>query len=186
MVTHIQDVVNVLEYEDLRGVILLGYSFSGMVVMGAAERVPERIRLLVFPDAFVPEDGQSLGDLVGPELAVAFTQVGQTYGYGWLLPHDPPDAPRRTPQPLKPLLQAVSVGNPRAADIPRTYIYCTDKKAETKDNPVWAAVMAIIRQTAARAQRAGWQYRELNSGHSPWETAPRELADLLGEVASAG
>ena len=159
--------MNVLEYEDLQEVVLLGYSFSGMVVTGVAERVPERIRHLVFLDAFVPEDGQSLADLTGPELTAVFTQIAQVYGNGWLVPHDPPDAPKRTPQPLKPLLEAVSVKNPRASDIPRTYIYCTDKAAETTGNPVWAAVMGIITQTAAKARGAGWRYRELNTGHSP-------------------
>jgi len=180
--THIQDIVNVLEYEDLHEVVLLGYSFSGMVVTGVAERVPERIRHLVFLDAFVPEGGQSLADLAGPELRAVFTQIAQVHGNGWLVPHDPPDAPKRTPQPLKPLLEAVSVQNPRASDIPRTYIYCTDKAAGTTDNPVWAAVMGIIAQTAAKARGAGWRYRELNTGHSPWETAPRELADVLLEI----
>ncbi|HVC34093.1 MAG TPA: hypothetical protein VNL16_11335 [Chloroflexota bacterium] len=118
-------------------------------------------------------------------MATYVTQIAQVYGNGWLVPHDPPDAPKRTPQPLKPLLEAVSVKNPRASDIPRTYIYCTDKAAETTDNPVWAAVMGIITQTAAQARGAGWRYRELKTGHSPWETAPRELADVLLEITRA-
>ena len=62
--THIQDIVNVLEYEDLEDVSLVGYSYGGMVVTGVAERVPERIKQLIYLDAFVPVDGQSLADIM--------------------------------------------------------------------------------------------------------------------------
>src|SRR5579864_6960902 len=61
--THIQDVCNALFYEDLTDVILVGHSYGGMVVTGVADRMPERIKHLVFLDAFVPGDGQSLRDL---------------------------------------------------------------------------------------------------------------------------
>src|SRR5437867_3282753 len=64
--THIQDVVNALVYEDLRDVVLAGHSYSGMVVTGVADRVPERIAHLVYVDAFVPHHGESLLDLGGP------------------------------------------------------------------------------------------------------------------------
>ena len=63
--THIQDVLNVLEFEDLDDVILVGKSYSGMVITGVAEAMPERIKHLVYLDAFVPQDGQSLADIVG-------------------------------------------------------------------------------------------------------------------------
>src|SRR5690242_2869175 len=54
--THIQDIVNVLVYEDLRDVVLLGHSYSGMVVTGVADRVPDRLSQLVYLDAIVPND----------------------------------------------------------------------------------------------------------------------------------
>ena len=65
--THIQDILMVLEYEDLHDVILVGYSYSGMVITGVAERAPERLAHLVYLDAYVPRDGQSLLDMLGPE-----------------------------------------------------------------------------------------------------------------------
>src|SRR3954447_13215918 len=65
--THIQDVVNVLEFEDLRDVILVGYSYGGMIVTAVADRVPERISQVIFLDAFLPKNGEALVDLV-PEL----------------------------------------------------------------------------------------------------------------------
>ena len=64
---HVEDVANVLEYEDLRQVILVGNSSGGMVITGVADRMPERIAHLVYLDAFVPEDGQSMLDIVPAE-----------------------------------------------------------------------------------------------------------------------
>src|SRR3984957_12669518 len=62
--THVTDIVNVLRYEDLTEVVLCGHSYGGLVISGVIEAVPERVAALVFLDAFVPEDGQSLHDLV--------------------------------------------------------------------------------------------------------------------------
>ena len=66
--THIADVVNLLRWEDLSDVILCGHSYGGTVITGVADRIPERIRTLVYLDAFVPEDGECLFDLA-PEHA---------------------------------------------------------------------------------------------------------------------
>lgn len=176
--THIQDILMVLEYEDLHEVILVGYSYSGMIVTAVAERVPERLAQLVYLDAFVPSDGESLATMIGPELVAILEQVAQAYGDGWRIPHDPPDAPRRTPQPIKPMYQPVTVTNPAAARLPRTFIYCTQEKE------AMGPMGVPITQAAARAKAdARWGYRELDSGHVPVETAPQELADILLELA---
>ena len=63
--THIGDVVNLILFEDLHDVVLTGHSYGGMVVTGVMDRIPERIRHVVFLDAAVPQDGQSLWDLFG-------------------------------------------------------------------------------------------------------------------------
>lgn len=176
--THIQDILMVLEYEDLHEVILVGYSYSGMVVTAVAERAPERLAQLVYLDAFVPSDGESLATMIGPELVAILEQVAQAYGDGWRIPHDPPDAPRRTPQPVKPMYQPVTVTNPAAARLPRTFIYCTQEKE------AMGPMGVPITQVAASAKAdARWGYRELDSGHVPVETAPQELADILLELA---
>jgi pimeloyl-ACP methyl ester carboxylesterase len=65
--THIQDVLGVLEYEDLRDVVLIGHSYGGMVATGVADRARDRIKHLVYLDAFVPRDGQSQVDLLPAE-----------------------------------------------------------------------------------------------------------------------
>ena len=172
--THIQDILMVLEYEQLRDVILVGYSYSGMVVTGVAESAAEHISQLVYLDAFVPQDGQSMLDMLGPGVAAFIQQAAEAYGDGWRIPHDPPDSPRRTPHPLKTGLQPVTLANPAAAALPRTLIYCT------QDKEAMGPLGAPITQAAERAKADTlWRYRELRTGHKPWETAPRELADLL-------
>lgn len=74
--THIRDVCGVFEAEELSDVVLCGHSYGGMVITGVADRMPERIRALVYLDAFVPEHGQSLSSLapltVAPEVATGF------------------------------------------------------------------------------------------------------------------
>jgi pimeloyl-ACP methyl ester carboxylesterase len=175
--THIQDILMVLEYEELRDVILVGYSYSGMVITGVAERVADRLAHLVYLDAFVPQDGESMLDILGPGVATFIEQAAQAYGDGWRIPHDPPDAPRRTPHPLKTGQQPVTVTSPAAAALPRTFIYCT------QDKEAMGPLGVPITQAAERAKSdARWRYRELQTGHSPWETAPRELASLLLEI----
>ena len=65
--THIQDVVNVFEYEDIQDAILVGHSYGGMVITGVSSRCAVRIRTLVYLDAFLPADGQALWDIVGDQ-----------------------------------------------------------------------------------------------------------------------
>src|SRR5512135_2237848 len=64
--THIEDILNVIRYEDLRDIVLVGHSYGGMVATGVADRARDRISQLIYIDAFVPDDGQSLLDLNEP------------------------------------------------------------------------------------------------------------------------
>lgn len=88
--THIQDVVNVLEYEDLSHAILVANSSGGAVITGVADRVPERSARLVYLDAFVPEDGQSLLDIIPVGRRPVMEALVRTEGEGWLLPRFAP------------------------------------------------------------------------------------------------
>ena len=93
--THIQDIVNVIHFEDLNDVILVGYSYSGMVTTAVADRLPERLARLIYVDAYVPNDGQSLADILGPQVMSMLREYADQYGDGWRLPHNPPNAPFR-------------------------------------------------------------------------------------------
>src|ERR1700694_793721 len=79
--THIEDILNVIHYEDLRDIVLVGHSYGGMVATGVADRKRDIVRQLIYIDAFVPEDGQSLFDLS----KTAAQKLAES-GDGWRVP----------------------------------------------------------------------------------------------------
>jgi pimeloyl-ACP methyl ester carboxylesterase len=178
--TYIQDILMVLKYEDLRNVILLGYSLSGPVITGVAEQAAERLGHLVYLDAYVLGDGESMADQLGEQIMAGIEQTAQMTGDGWRLPHNPPDADRRTDQSIKFLYNAARVNNPAASQIPRTFIYCTQGAQDI------GPLHHTIAQAAEKARVDDrWLYRELNTGHIPMWTIPQELANLLLEVVKS-
>jgi pimeloyl-ACP methyl ester carboxylesterase len=84
--THVRDVLGVLEYEDLRGVILVGCSYGGTVISVVADRAPERLAHLVYLDAQVGRDSHSVLDTQQPAERAGDEQAAQTLGEGWLWP----------------------------------------------------------------------------------------------------
>ena len=174
--------------------ILVGHSYGGMVITGAAARAPERLAHLVYLDAFVPEDGQALTDFQPPERRQAMEDRVRAEGEGWLLPSllpmpwddfvrdvygvaDEDDrrwmVARLGPQPFKTFIEPVQRTNPAAALLPRTYIRCLLSPTPAFDR------RAAIAQEAG----SGWRYRGLATGHDAMVTMPRELTDLLLELA---
>lgn len=180
---HIQDVLGVLEYEDLRDVVLIGHSYGGMVATGVADRARDRIKHLVYLDAFVPKDGQSQADLLPVERRGRMREDAEARGDGWRVPPNPipPDtspideawiAARRQPQSIACFEMQLRFRNGELT-VPRTYIYCTR-----------SAPGDVFRQFAERTQREGWGYYEIDASHSPHVTAPEALAHILREIAS--
>lgn len=174
---HILDIVNVLRFENLEDVVLCGSSYGGMVITGVAEQVPQRIKQLVYLDAFVPQDGESTADLVGSIVMGFMEQAAVSYGDGWQVPHDPPDADRRTPFLLKAGQQALSVNNRQAKQLKRTFVHFTGKADDD-------FMKTVMQKMASRAQAAGWQYLERPFEHWPILDKPREVATLLLEVVN--
>lgn len=185
LTTHIQDVVEVIESEELQDVILVGQSYGGMVITGVAECVPERLRELIYLDAFVPHDGQSLADLVGTEMMAGLQEAARTSGDGWRVPPLPPQAcgvsqekdvqwmsRRMGFHPIGTMLEPLRVNNPRASSLPRTFIYCT------------RPAMGLLDVFAQRARAENWKYHELATGHTAMITAPRELAQIFLKAAN--
>jgi len=184
--THVQDVVGVLEYEDLRGVVLVGHSYGGMVITAVADRAADRLAHLVYLDAFVPQDGQAVAELVDPTFYAMLEEQARTAGEGWRVPALPlarwgitteADVrwmrPRIGAHPLKTFQQPVRLTNPAAAALPRTFIHCTDKPAGDLFAPLAARLRAETR----------WRYRALATGHDAMVTAPQEVAALLLALA---
>jgi pimeloyl-ACP methyl ester carboxylesterase len=148
------------------------------VISGVAEQAADRIAHLVYLDAYVLDDGQSMADQVGPEIMSQLLEVARMFGDGWRLPHDPPDADRRTDQSLMPVLTPLALQSTVAADLPRMFILCTEGSQDI------GPLHVPIEQAAERAKSdARWQYRELQTGHMPMWTAPEELTALLLEIA---
>jgi pimeloyl-ACP methyl ester carboxylesterase len=81
--THIADIVNLIKWEELSDVVLCGHSYAGCVITGVADQIPDRIRALVFLDAFVLENGESLIDTVPSEVAQAICDQAKATGEGW-------------------------------------------------------------------------------------------------------
>lgn len=165
--THVTDIVNVLEFEDLHEVVLVGYSYGGVVITAVADRVPERVSALIYLDAWVPRDGEAVADLI-PDMAPRFAQIAREAGDGWRIPRDPPH-PRKTHHPLASLTRPARLTG--AGDhLPRSYVLFTENSF------YHAPVMARMAQ---RAREAGWPYRELAADHTAPETHPEELAQIL-------
>jgi pimeloyl-ACP methyl ester carboxylesterase len=172
METHILDILNVLMFEDLHRVLLVGHSYGGAVITGVAERAAERLSHLVYLDAFVPEDGEAVKDLYDPPVADALAQHYLNGGKGRSEDAAVAEDARFTAHPLKTFVHPLQLKNKAAAVLPRTYIFCTEKQE------MGLRAQGIIR-SADRAKAAGWGYHELNTGHHPMWTMPRELTDIL-------
>ena len=181
--THIQDMLGVIAYEDLRDLILIGHSYGGMVATGVADRAREQVAQLVYLDAFVPQDGQSLFDLQPAEAQAHFRELAKTDGGGWRIPpmampvDTPPDDfawsnPRRVPQPLKCFEQKLPLQN-GPLTLPRSYIWCKNTAPHN------------FQRFRDRVQGVpGWRSYDIESSHNPHITVPDALCDLLVRIAT--
>ena len=180
--THIEDMLNVIKYEDLRDIVLIGHSYGGMVATGVADRARDRVAQLIYIDAFVPEDGQSLLDLNESDRQ-RMQELANT-GAGWRVPPRPPSPDtspadlewlnaRRVDMPIKCFDTKLKLQGGKLT-LPRSYIYAT------RITPV-----DTFGQFAKRARNeAGWRYFEIDASHSPNVTAPEALMALLLKIAA--
>ena len=176
--THVTDIVNVLLFENLRDVILVGHSYGGMVITGVADRMPERIRHLVYVDALVPENGESLLTASrGTKLEAFARRSVDSAQHGFIVPTwVTARAPRPTDvrQPVRTFTEPVSFRHPAARRLAATYVLTVDVgRAEADDD---------FAGFAQRARSRGWSYRVLRANHVPERSAPRELVSLLLQV----
>lgn len=183
--THIEDVVAAVETQDLYDVVLCAHSYGGVPVTGAADRLRERIRLLIYVDALVPRHGQSALDLL-PEWFGAEARATADHRGRVPMPAvlEPPEGwideeeriryiQRLGPQPLGSFTERVRLSG--AVDrLPTAFVRCT--RAAPPGDPI-AAI-------AERARADGWVYRELVAPHDPQVIDPDGTAQLLHELAS--
>ena len=178
--THIEDIVNVFKYEDLTEVVLCGHSYGGMVITGVAGKIGERIRTLVYLDAFAPAEGQSLLAINGEKNSLdVLEQASRNEG---MIPPIPAAAfnvneadaawvdTMCVPQPLATFVQGVRVGTESVSVANRTYVFATENGGD------W------FRSTYARLKdNPRWRMHTVACGHNVMLDCPEELASLLLE-----
>ena len=179
--THIADVANLIRWEELSNVILCGHSYGGCVISGAADRVADHIRALVYLDAFVLEDGEALTDLLPPGQAQGMRQGA---GDGWKVPPIPAEAfkvnPRDaawvnrqcTPQSIATFEEPLRLTNGlgRIGDV--THILATGYQ---EGSPFPAC--------HERAKAKGWKTSTIDCGHDAMLDLPDEVTSFLLEYA---
>jgi pimeloyl-ACP methyl ester carboxylesterase len=168
LTTHVTDIVNVILFEDLNEVVLVGHSYGGMVITGVMDRVPRRISHAVFLDAAVPGDGTSAMDL-WPSMTSDHDVVDGIVHFSWLDPTNP--VPGDVPQSLKTLTEPVSFNNPEALQLPATFIAFI---AEGQTAEARAA-----EQSWQNAKARDWTIHTLVSDHNAQRSHPEELTALL-------
>jgi pimeloyl-ACP methyl ester carboxylesterase len=186
MATFVEDVVNHLTWEDLSDVILVGHSFGGAPITGAADRVPERIAKLIYLDAAIMEDGETWFGLLPHDIVEARRKAAEESSGGLSLPAAPAESfgvtkaddvaflvPRLTPHPLATFSTPLELRSPPGNGIEAHYIACTD--------PAYMPADLSLK----RARQKGWPVSELKTGHDAMVTVPRETADLLEKLALA-
>lgn len=195
--THIGDLVNLLEFEDLRDVVLLGHSGANMPVTGAADRVPDRIARLVYLDTGPLPAGMAQEDFLPPELRERDERSVEEHGDGWLLPLPAWEelarrtsldglgegerrqmASRAVPHPWRAAIQPQGEANPARQAIPTLGILNTFTVAQARE---LVASGAPAFQPMAGPQ---WEYVELPTSHWPMFSAPGPLAEILLQLAA--
>lgn len=193
--THVRDVLGVLDAEELTDVVLCGHSYGGMIATAVADRAKERLRHVVYLDAALPDDGESM--LTEDPRATPDSLARAERGLRGLAPDGvamaplPPEifgvpagspeaawlARRLTPHPLRTWFEPVRLARGGSAGLPRTYVHCVE--------PVLA--MAAFPAHAERVRHdPSWRYVELRTGHDAMVTAPDQVAELLRTAAGFG
>jgi pimeloyl-ACP methyl ester carboxylesterase len=186
--THVTDIVRVIEQGDLRDIVLVGHSYGGMVVTGVADAVKERIAHIVYLDAAVPKDGESMlsygesrpAEVIDATVAAlrALSPEGDT------LPAFPPETfgvpvghpryewvgERLTPHPLKTWTDPIKLRRGGSDGLARSYIFCNGPALETTQFPYIAAQVK---------NDPSWNYHELATGHDAMVTDAEGVTALL-------
>ena len=179
--THVRDIVEEVERLDLRDVVLVGHSYAGIPVGQAAERIGERLARVVFVDASVPADGRSF--LWGWDSAGVEASISEHDGF-WPTPAADHFAGQgltdeqiarmvsgSTPHPGATLTEPAVLTGSRG-DLPATYVKCLLDDPETPGD-----VVELLKSDR-------WELVELDTGHWPMFSSPRELAAVLHRSAT--
>ena len=200
--THIADVLGLLDYEDLRDAVLVGHSYAGVVVTGAADRRPERLNAVVYLDCSPLPAGMAITDAQPPEQREMQRAAVERDGDGWRWPvpdratlaqglfgstagledrHFEAIEQRGTPQPYATFTTPLRLAHARPPGVRRAAIFCTDGGITV------AAIRTLLEQGDPRAALFAdpdWDLRELATGHWAMFSAPEDVVESLHEIAS--
>jgi pimeloyl-ACP methyl ester carboxylesterase len=169
--------------------VLVGHSYAGMIISGAVELTPAKVEKLVFLDAFIPEDGQCVLDLVPPETGAYFRNIAREHGDGWRLPGGegqldlwglkPGKArdfvrARLSDFSLRCFEEPLSLPANRKAGVPAIFVQCVAEDYPAKP---------FFEPFARKAQALGWQVIEMKTGHDCHVEDPTAIADILLSAA---
>lgn len=176
--THIADVSGLIEAEGLTEFDLVGHSYGGMVITGVADRYADRIRTLTYLDAFLPEDGQSALDLLGPDVALANIAMAGALG-GTAVPPPARHATRvpehlrhymtgRSPHPIASMIQKIRLTGAYRNIGKRLYV-----SAPIDQSAIFAGIYEKI------SADPSWQSMTMESGHMLQLELPDEVAQII-------
>jgi pimeloyl-ACP methyl ester carboxylesterase len=178
--THLTDVLNVFHYEKLDDVVLAGHSYGGMVITGIGDRIPKRIRALIYLDAFLPQDGQSLLDINVPANTQRFIQNAGSIG-GLAVPPppaaffnvNPADAPRvdelATPFPIGCFTEKIKLTGKQNSIRKHVYVHSTVLPRESPFKPFYDRVK----------NDTAWSAHTLACGHDAMLDMPDDVTKIL-------
>lgn len=174
LTTYINDILNVIRFENLYDVILVGHSYGGMVISGVAEKAPERIRQLVYLDAMVPNNGESAKDISANLWGSMVKDSVFVYPFGFKKDVPPSDAsPGDVPQPMNTFTEPLQISNPLVKKIPAVFVLMTkDGKSSPEHDK-----MGLL-----RAKARNWKVFTFEGGHYSMREQPANLVKKLDEV----
>ena len=181
--TFIEDVTNVIDFERLKDIVLVGHSFGGNTISGVADRMRDRVRQLIYLDSLIIEGGQSPFSILPDDVVASRLKLAEPSG-GVSIPAPPGAAfgivdpalakmveARLTPHPVGTYQSTLNIKGPVGNGLPATYIACTD--------PVYAPLQSSRDWVKTKGAARGMTMTELATGHDAMVTAPQALADLI-------
>lgn len=168
--THIHDVVNTILFENLWDVILVGHSYGGMVITGAAEQVAGRIRRMVYLDAIFPKNGETVLKIMDPNGDRLKPMIkGDFVVPTWV--KDDQKVPRDVPHPLNTFTEPIVLKNQDALKLPITYILTVDPGKKPEEDGFFSS--------SQRARERGCTFYQMRADHNPQWSAPEDLVAML-------
>ena len=177
--THVQDIINVIRFNDLKNVVLVGHSYAGLTLAPVLDRIAERLRHVVYLDALLVHSGECAMDIIPPE-EVGRRMLKAAHDGGISMPvptgaHFSCEATKiwfqehLTPHPIQPYFDKIALQHPMGNGCPITYVSCIPGK------------LPAVALSARRAREHGWRVVEIESGHNVQLHRPDAVTQILLE-----